>query len=141
MQAPNIIAQVLERMMPVGSIVEWAPVAGGDADLSTPAKVAAYYGFGTWEAYGSGQMLLGVSSSHAIGSTGGEETHKLTNSELPSYTNGATYTGNTNAEKLMDWISSAAATNIGYGSLALGNDQPHNNMPPYITIYRWRRIA
>lgn len=141
MQAPNIIAQVLERMMPVGSIVEWAPVDGGGTDLSTPAKVAAYYGFGTWEAYGSGQMLLGVSSSHAIGSTGGEETHKLTNSELPSYTNGATYTGNTNAEKLMDWISSAAATNIGYGSLALGNDQPHNNMPPYITIYRWRRIA
>lgn len=32
MQAPNIIAQVLERMMPVGSIVEWAPVAGGDAE-------------------------------------------------------------------------------------------------------------
>lgn len=73
MQAPNIIAQVLERMMPVGSIVEWAPVDSGDTDLSTPAKVAAYYGFGTWEAYGSGQMLLGVSSSHAIGSTGGEE--------------------------------------------------------------------
>ena len=40
MQAPNIIAQVLERMMPVGSIVEWAPVDSGDTDLSTPAKVA-----------------------------------------------------------------------------------------------------
>lgn len=60
MQANNIIAQVLERMLPVGSIVEWSPVEGGKADLSTPAKVAAYYGFGTWEAYGRGQFLLGV---------------------------------------------------------------------------------
>lgn len=142
MQAPNIVAQVLERMLPVGSIVEWAPVYGGDTDLSTPAKVAAYYGFGTWEAYGAGRFLLGTSEKYTpVGATGGEETHKLTNSELPSYTNGATYTGNTNAEKLSDWISIGAGTNIGYGSLALGNDQPHNNMPPYITIYRWRRIA
>lgn len=87
-KAENVITQVLERMLPVGSIVEWSPVDGGNADLSTPENVAAYYGFGTWEAYGSGQMLLGVSGSHAIGSTGGEETHTLTQSELPEYTIG-----------------------------------------------------
>lgn len=44
MQTPNEITQVLERMLPVGSIVEWSPVDGGKADLSTPEKVAAYYG-------------------------------------------------------------------------------------------------
>ena len=83
MQTPNDITAVLERLLPVGSIVEWSPVDSGKADLSTPEKVAAYYGFGTWEAYGSGRMLLGVSDGHAIGSTGGEETHTLVLEELP----------------------------------------------------------
>lgn len=33
----------------------------------------------------------------------------------------------------------------GYGKyyfeMSVGGDQPHNNMPPYITVYRWVRIA
>lgn len=45
MQTPNDITAVLERLLPVGSIVEWSPVDSGKADLSTPEKVAAYYGF------------------------------------------------------------------------------------------------
>lgn len=33
----------------------------------------------------SGKVALGVSSSHALASTGGEETHALTSSEIPSH--------------------------------------------------------
>lgn len=44
MQTPNEITAVLERMLPVGSIVEWSPVDSGKADLSSAEKVAAYYG-------------------------------------------------------------------------------------------------
>lgn len=147
MQAPNIIAQVLERMMPVGSIVEWAPVDGGDTDLSTPAKVAAYYGFGTWEAYGQGRVLLGESGSHDVGSTGGEEKHVLTASELPSKAYYLYYWTSRNLTSLYQEGydgSIAGFTNTGgtqYAGNVEGGDQPHNNMPPYITVYRWRRIA
>lgn len=84
MKTQNEIAQVLERMLPVGSIVEWAPVEGDNTDLSTPEKVAAYYGFGTWEAYGSGRMPLGASSAYPLGSEGGEATVKLTEAQLPN---------------------------------------------------------
>lgn len=140
-KAKNVITQVLERMLPVGSIVEWAPVDGGNADLSTPEKVAAYYGFGTWQAYGQGRMLLGVSGSHAIGSTGGEETHTLTQSELPEYTIGRVYTSDTNVKKTGDWVKTGPGDKTGFGPLKLGNNKAHQNMPPYITIYRWRRIA
>lgn len=40
---------------------------------------------GTWEAI-TGKFLLSTSSSHALGTTGGEETHTLTKSEMPSHT-------------------------------------------------------
>ena len=149
-KAENIISQVLERMLPVGSIVEWSPVEGDKADLSSADKVAAYYGFGTWEAYGSGRMLLGVSESHAVGSAEGNENHKLTVDELPDaqipvdicITSGAS--GGTNfARFAYNGISSASnAEFLNGGKIEkLGGGRPISIMPPYITVYRWRRIA
>ena len=147
MQANNIIAQVLERMLPVGSIVEWSPVEGGKADLSTPEKVAAYYGFGTWAAFGAGQFLLGVGGSYQAGNTGGEASHTLTRAELPNEkinvevvfggSSGASYYAVQNTGMVgspPNSADSAFTKPLGYG-------QDHNNMPPYITVYRWRRIA
>lgn len=144
MQANNIIAQVLERMLPVGSIVEWSPVEGGKADLSTPAKVAAYYGFGTLEAYGSGQMLLGVSDGHAIGSTGGAESHILDLAELPKVIE-FPY-GDYNSSGSVTIFDRSAIWSKGnrIGTLNIssgGEETPIPVMPPYIVCYRWRRIA
>lgn len=51
--------QVQNLIAPIGYIFSWAP-ADGSPDLSTPAKVAAYFGFGTWAAYGTGQVLVGL---------------------------------------------------------------------------------
>lgn len=147
MQTPNEITQVLERMLPVGSIVEWSPVAGGKADLSTPERVAAYYGFGTWEAYGSGQMLLGVSDGHAIGSTGGEENHTLITTEIPTHHHmfATNYDG---TDKFNQWYfkmqgeqQDKAFTAYGINTLDAGGGKPHNNMPPFVAVYRWRRVA
>ena len=147
MQTPNGITAVLERMLPVGSIVEWAPVDSGKADLSTPEKVAAYYGFGTWEAYGSGRMLLGVSDGHAIGSTGGEEKHTLTITEMPSHNHvfASTYNGTTQFDSWYLKIEGTQQRNpfeaYAEKTQYTGGSQSHNNMPPYLTCYRWQRIA
>ena len=149
-KAENVITQVLERMLPVGSIVEWSPVAGGKTDLSTPDKVAAYYGFGAWEPYGSGRMLLGVSDSHAVGSTGGEEAHSLTAEELPNISVGiyvsttAVESGGGSAARFQydGYTSDIEGSIRGGGRTApLGDGAPLPIMPPYITIYRWKRIA
>lgn len=143
MQTPNDITAVLERLLPVGSIVEWSPVDSGKADLSTPAKVAAYYGFGTWEAYGSGQMLLGVSDGHAIGSTGGEETHRLTIDEMPSHNHNVNLGyGSGGMGSSCGRVDANNPANRSWGPTGMsGGGQSHNNMPPYITVYRWRRTA
>ena len=52
---------------------------------------ATFFG-GTWEEI-QGKFLLGRSTAHAAGTTGGEETHTLTSNEMPAHThNGPSHT-------------------------------------------------
>ena len=137
-------SKIMEKLLPVGSIIEWAPVEGGaNVDLTTPQSVSNYYGFGTWEAYGSGQMLLGVSSSHAVGSTGGEETHTLTIDEMPSHNHNVNLGyGSGGMGSGCGRVDANNPANRNWGPTGTsGGGQSHNNMPPYITVYRWRRTA
>lgn len=55
--------------------------------LDTMEKVIAIYGGTTWQKI-EGRFLLGQSSSYSINATGGEASHKLTTSELPSHNHG-----------------------------------------------------
>lgn len=127
--------------MPIGYVFEWASVPEQSVDLSTPEKVAQYFGYGTWAAFGAGQFLLGAGGSYQAGNTGGEAEHTLTASELPNYANGYTYGTPTNAANNRAFISSGPGSDISFGQLKLGNGGAHNNMPPYIVVYRWQRIA
>nr|DAM11943.1 MAG TPA: baseplate protein [Caudoviricetes sp.] len=93
-----------------------------------------------------GRFILGVSDSHAVGSTGGEEKHTLTIDELPKVSGSVQnylIWGDGRAESgvLHNLVSStrfpSASTENAYASkisISFGNDQPHNNMPPYYTL-------
>lgn len=127
--------------MPIGFYFDWAPVSGGP-DLSTAEKVAAYFGYGTWREI-SGVFMLSRSSSHAVGSTGGEETHTLTTKEMPSHSHdmriGYGFGG---MGKNYCRVDSNNPANDNWGpTLASGGGQAHNNMPPYFVCYRWQRIT
>lgn len=134
---------------PVGYIFEWSPVEGNSTDLSTPEKVAQYFGYGTWAAFGAGQFLLGAGGSYQAGNTGGEAEHTLIRVELPNEkisvntviqdspsgsANYARYTYNGYSSK-----DNAITLSSGFTD-PLGSGQAHNNMPPYIVVYRWQRI-
>ena len=131
-------------LVPVGYIFSWAPVDNGP-DLSTPAAVAAYFGFGTWQAYGSGQVLVGLDAGQTEfatpGKTGGEKTHTLTVPELASHRHAyavdtsVTYTGTPGYD--MFKVADSGSSNTG----ETGGNQPHNNLQPYVVVYRWQRIA
>ena len=110
--------------------------------LDTEAKVIAQYGGTQWQKI-EGVFLLGQSASHAIGSTGGEETHTLTVNEIPphshSFNAGATCFANGGTNDV-----SQTSGNRSYQYLAIGNTgggQAHNNMPPYKVVYIWERTA
>ena len=48
---------------------------------------------GTWEPLNEGRVLIGANSTYAVGSTGGESTHKLTVNEMPSHNHGGSFSG------------------------------------------------
>lgn len=121
---------LLDVVYPVGSVY-----------MSTNSISPATLVGGTWTQV-KDMFLLGAGSSYAAGSTGGETEHTLTVSEMPSHSHsihngwwnlpGKWYTPNTGAV----WINDA------WGDTeSAGGDEPHNNMPPYYTVYIWYRTA
>ena len=128
--------------------------------LDTMEKVIEVYGGTTWRKI-EGRFLLGQSSSYAIGSEGGEATHKLTESEMPAHKHAQNamvygYYGwneyTTTAYSVMtsynggDYFGSGSKQNAALVSAncstnATGGGAAHNNMPPYKSVYIWERIA
>lgn len=132
-------SMLIDLMYPIGSI--YMTVAD-----TNPFETL---GIGTWEKI-ENRFLLAASDTHANGETGGEESHVLTIDEMPTHKHlirsGSTPTTDTSVttwgfsdqrlyteqeSKLRDLDS------IGY----TGNDQAHNNMPPYLAVNIWKRIA
>lgn len=111
---------------------------------------------GTWERI-QNRFLLAAGSSYAAGSTGGEATHKLGLGEMPSHSHpvrvygGVSSSGYSNVAKAgSNYVTatstsvtasgtSYSVTNIGTGDN--GSGRAHNNMPPYLAVYIWKRTA
>ena len=145
-------AMIDKTRHPVGYIFEWDDTGlDGAPDLTTPEKVAAYFGYGVWARYGDGRVTVGaVDGKYVAGATGGEEKNTLSVEEIPSHghkINNMSWGGkNLNHEVDKDsnfWVFDTNNTEkidesyIEY----TGGSQPHNNMQPYVVVYRWRRIA
>ena len=136
---------ILDFVYPVGSIYEWSSSGiSGAPDLSTVEKVKAHFG-GAWEEYGKGRVLVCVDSGQSefdsVGKTGGETKHALTGEENGQHAHeyavdtNTTYSGQPGYDFFKVADSGKAYTkNSGAG-------QPHNNLQPYITVFRYRRVA
>lgn len=131
-------ALILEAVYPVGSIYI-------SVNSTSPQTLFG----GTWKAI-RGKFLLGQSSAHTAGSTGGEETHTLTMDEMPEHTH-PMYSGNAGGDSewtpdegayLVDSVTQIKTTwwaRLGMNYAGGGN--AHNNMPPYLAVYMWKRTA
>lgn len=90
------------------------------------------------------RFLWAASSEDIIGLTAGEATHTLTIDEMPqhrhwggarfSYAGSITSGSHPYAVETEEWGDSL------YSDYQ-GGDEPHNNMPPYVNVAIWRRIA
>lgn len=98
---------------------------------------------GTWERI-KDTFLLACGDTYANGTTGGESEVTLTIDEMPRHTH--TYT-----RSRLFYAEAAGQNAIGYGSNAgtaitagtnsTGGGLAHNNMPPYLAVYVWKRIG
>ena len=112
---------------------------------------ATLLGYGTWVAFATGKMLVGIDAADTdfdtVEETGGAKTHTLTESEMPAHTHnyaGGEYSG------AYDYGSNMSVNNLGtatdgrtqnFDTETVGGGSAHNNMPPYIVTYMWKRTA
>lgn len=104
---------------------------------------------GTWEQI-KDTFLLAAGATYRAGSTGGEATHTLTANEMPEH---AHYMASGNSGGDSTWtpdagsylVDSVTTDKTTYwaqiGMNNAGGSAAHNNMPPYLAVYIWKRTA
>ena len=137
------ITSLWKKIYPVGSIYI-------SANSTSPAELFG----GTWEQI-KDRFLLSAGDAYTAGSTGGEVTHALTVDEMPSHRHSSDsyqygYPSSFTAEdNYCTWVNNGTygnnEPNQGESGPVrtsfVGGSKPHNNMPPYLAVYMWRRVA
>lgn len=131
------VAPNLNQFYPIGSIYQ----------STAPTSPTTFMG-GVWERFGNGRALVGVDEAdadfNAANKQGGEKKHTLTVDEMPSHSHRQYVSANNGNDSIRrDWSSDGAgkAYDQGMETGRAGGNRSHNNLQPYITIYRWRRTA
>lgn len=126
---------IIDIIYPVGSIY-----------MSTANVSPATFLGGTWTQI-QDTFLLAAGSTYTAGATGGEATHTLTVEEMPNHSHRVASPNkslaregtNIGGEFVVNW-SAGSATPTRYTE-SVGGGQAHNNMPPYLTVYMWKRAS
>ena len=152
------VTAALGAIYPVGSIY---------INATSSSNPSSLLGFGTWTAFGAGRMLVGFNSSDALFDTA-EETGGSKDAIVVSHTHTATTTatdsGHTHLSNAMGLVSgninftgtggtpynNSNSTNTASSTANItatttiastGASGTNANLPPYITVYMWKRTA
>lgn len=119
---------------------------------SNPTDPGTLFG-GTWEQI-KDRFILAAGGSYTVGSTGGEATHTLTVNEMPRHSHdriacqnyylgdkGLPSNGTAQSAALVTTNGASNQTVGYYGTIPSGGSAAHNNMPPYLAVYMWKRTA
>lgn len=136
-ETPSGTNPLLDLIHPVGSIY-WS------TNITSPETLFG----GTWEQI-KDTFILAAGDSYSAGSTGGEANHTLTIDELPSHRHylkyGNVYIGYLNSNAAQSNNQALYKYNVSREDALYGEDvgggKAHNNMPPYLVAYCWKRTA
>jgi hypothetical protein len=124
---------------------------------------ATLLGLGTWSQIGQGKFIVGLDSGDTdfdtAEETGGAKTVTLTEAQMPQHTHvqnahahnishvrsATTGAASTQIARTAD-TSSTVGSDVGTDSATAvnqnaGSGQAHNNLPPYLVLYIWKRTA
>lgn len=124
------------------------PIGRGFIDF-TDTDYSNWLGF-TWERELVGMFPIGYNPDdtdfNTIGKTGGEKTHKLTLTEIPSHRHPNVVT-NVTSSRANTWDINKTAASVTSVSRTISNSgssgggQAHNNLPPFQVVAYWKRVA
>ena len=121
----------LDKIWPIGSVY----ISVNSTDPSN------LFG-GKWEQL-KDRFLLGCGTK-INGTIGGEENHTLSINEMPSHNHNAVSTsGQSETLNLYPFSMVTSQYNVVDTNVIrpTGGGQAHNNMPPYLVVYMWKRVS
>ena len=99
---------------------------------------------GTWVQI-KDRFLLAAGTIYKAGATGGEATHTLTVDEIPNHQHVLWYPNEGGEQSAAIGYPEAGSKNTWYAEASktggAGGGAAHNNMPPYLSVYVWKRTA
>lgn len=126
----------LQSVYPVGAIYI----------STTVTNPSTLFGFGAWEQI-KDVFLLAAGGTYEGGATGGEATHTLTENEMPAHRHKIAYPNASGeyGDAAIGYPTSSGTTKTWLAEMckteSVGGGAAHNNMPPYLAVYMWHRIA
>lgn len=93
------------------------------------------------------RFLLAAGSTYKAGSTGGEATHTLTFNEMPEHRHSIYYPngGGPYGDAAISYPEGSGINKTWQAEMckteSAGGSAAHNNMPPYLAVYMWRRVT
>jgi len=147
----SVVETLLQALYPVGTIY---------TNATSGTNPATLVGFGTWEAFGTGRVLVGLDSSNTL-MDGVEETGGSADSVVVSHSHTATVSdpGHTHVISRIFVESGinafdyggglvgtsvnteSSATGITVANSTTGSSGTNANLQPFITVYYWKRTA
>lgn len=139
----SIVQQLPEacNLHPVGSVYI-------SADATSPAQLFG----GDWMQI-KDTFILAAGDKYHAGTTGGEAEHTLSIAEIPSHDHSNDGSNKSGTFGLADkngqagdgwglqWSHLSTRTDLDIKLAQNGGNWPHNNMPPFLAVYVWQRIA
>ena len=129
----NTVDQILGLVYPVGSIYM-------SINNVSPATLFG----GKWVQI-KGRFLLGASDVYKANTTGGEVAHTLTNDEMPNHQHSIWFPNSGGEQSAEIGYPETGSKNTYYAEASktsgAGGGAAHNNMPPYLVVYMWRRLS
>lgn len=92
-----------------------------------------------------GRFLLGASAVYKANTFGGEVAHTLTNDEMPNHRHSIWFPNSGGEQSAEIGYPETGSKNTYYAEASKTSDAgggvAHNNMPPYLVVYMWRRLS
>ena len=120
----------------------------GSLEFNVSGTNPSTYLGGTWVAWGTGRVPVGIDTSQTefdtVEETGGAKTHTLSVAEMPVHSHGYGWTSPNRSSDGSVWDTCGKTGWTGgnaHPTTNAGSGNAHNNLQPYITCYMWKRTA